>query len=725
MKWTSTERLINFTKNYSFLLPKDFDYKFYIGYHPDLQQAEIDTEQKAKEHYLLFGINENRPYKKINIEKHPYIKDPKPEFWKDSKNLLYFSPNAPDYDKSSGGNRLLEILKILKQDLKYNVYFFCNGTSSPRYIEVLTELNINTYLPESIQQRYHDDTLKALIKQNIIFDYAIFSWHDIAHQYMNIVKKYYPQCKIIVDSVDVHWLRDSRGIANKKLKISNEILEYKKQIEKMVYNNADVIFAITEDDKKEIQKEIGYYHNIKILSNIHDKKKITLGKDIFFIGNYDHGPNVDAALQSISIYKNFQATSTYKKLQYKPKLYIAGPNYDINIQVAAQHPNITLLGHVESLSDLYSKCCLLLAPLSWGAGIKGKICDSGMCGVPVLTSDIGNEGINFKHQENALIANTDKEFVESLEYFFSLSEKQKTKLGLATQNHLYKIVPVSAAKNILKHTLESKHIVISIVAYSQTEKLAKCLDSILSKTKYNNYSIVISDNSPNNQIKNYIQNYLAKYKNKIRYIKNKNNLYFIEANNNIINDQLYNTSDIVLLNDDIEIVSEYWLNYLYSSAYSADYIAAVGGKTIYPNGLLCEAGAELYNDGSGKNIGRGQNPNESMYNRPRYVGYCSGCLLYMKRDAIKKIGALDTSLEKMYYEDSEWQYRAHINGLKTLYDPRCEAIHNEGSSSGTDIDRGAKKYQEINRIKFLNNMKQLNVLDIEIYNHIVENETNE
>lgn len=251
------------------------------------------------------------------------------------------------------------------------------------------------------------------------------------------------------------------------------------------------------------------------------------------------------------------------------------------------------------------------------------------------------------------------------------------------------------------------------MAYNQTEKLAKCLESILSKTKYDNYSIVISDNSPNNKIKNYIKSYLTKYKDKIRYIKNKKNLYFIEANNNILKDPLYSDSDVVLLNDDIEILSEYWLNYLYSSAYSSDYIACVGGKSIYPNGLLAEAGSELYNDGSGSNIGQGQDPNKNEYNIPKYVGYCSGCLLYMRRDAIKKIGVLDSSLEKMYYEDSEWQYRAHINGLKTIYEPRCEAIHDEGSSSGNDITKGTKKYQEINKRLFLKKFKNL---DIEQFN---------
>jgi len=712
MKWTTSPQLVKLVETYSFLIPKDFDYQFYIEYHPDLQQAAIDNEQKAKEHYLLFGIKENRPYKKIKINQDLKIQEHKPEFWSDSKNLLYFSPHAPDYDKSSGGNRLLEILKILKNDLEYNVYFLCNGTSDSKYLDIVRSINIPCFLPD--KKNYHIATLAELKKQKLIFDYAIFSWYDMAVQYVDIVKEYYPKCKIIVDSVDVHWLRESRGAKDQRIKTSEEILNYKKELEKKIYSEADVVFAVTENDKREIQKEIGYHNNIKILSNIHHKKKVTLGNDIFFIGNYNHGPNVDAVLRCVELYKKFQKTNAYKKLRRKPKLYLAGPGTDKDIESASQYKNIELLGHVDSLKDLYSKCCLLLSPLNWGAGIKGKICDAGMCGVPILTSDIGNEGINFKDKGNSLIANTDEEFIESMEYFFSLSQKEKQQLGLAAQNHLDKIVSVEAAKKVLAHTLKSKHVIISIVAYSQTEKLAKCLESIISKTKYDNYSIVISDNSPNDKIKNYIKSYLTKYKNKIRYIKNKKNLYFIEANNNILKDPLYKDSDVVLLNDDVEILSEYWLNYLYSSAYSSDYIACVGGKSIYPNGLLAEAGSELYNNGSGRNIGRGHDPNKREYNLPRYVGYCSGCLLYMRRDAINKIGVLDSSLEKMYYEDSEWQYRAHINGLKTLYEPRCEIIHDEGSSSGNDTSKGAKKYQEINKKLFLKKFKHTN---IEEYNY--------
>lgn len=704
----------NISDSINKILPKNFDWKFYINYHNDLKISGIKSKQEAICHYLSHGCDEKRIFSPI--QNNSLASSSGPEFWNSNNNILYFSPHAPDYDESSGGNRLLEILKILQKELKYNVWFMCNAYKNEKHIKVLKDMGIRTFVTNTSKKEYLDKYLIQAKEQNIVFDNVIFSWYDIATQYMDIVKSIYPDIKIIVDSVDVHWVREQRGRDINEVKISKKILDQKKEIEKNVYSKANVVFAITENDKHQIQKEIGYQHNIKILSNIHDTKNTTLGSNIFFIGNYDHQPNTSAVLNCIKIYKSFQKTQVYKKLLKKPKLYIVGSNLPISIyKKIKSNKNIVYTGQISNINTIYKQSCLLLSPLSWGAGIKGKICDSGMSGLPILTSDIGNEGINFINKKNALIANSNREFVKQLTYFFNLNKKQQRELGKAGQKHLNDIVSKKAAINILKHSLKDKHVIISIVTYNQPVKLKKCIDSILSKTKYSNYTIVVTDNSSNLKNQKIIKSYQTKT-NKIKYIKNNTNKYFIEPNNKIINDPKNASSDIVLINDDIEILDEYWLNYLYSSAYSADYIAAAGGKTIYPNGTLAEAGAELYNDGFGRNKGRYEDPNNLKYNIPHYTGYCSGCLVYYRRDAIDKIGSLNTKLIRMYYDDSEWQYRSHIHGLKTIYDPRCIAIHDEGSSAGTDITKGSKKYQEINRLNFLQIMHESGVFDIERYN---------
>jgi GT2 family glycosyltransferase len=80
--------------------------------------------------------------------------------------------------------------------------------------------------------------------------------------------------------------------------------------------------------------------------------------------------------------------------------------------------------------------------------------------------------------------------------------------------------------------------------------------------------------------------------------------------------------------------------------------------------------------------------------------------MYMRRDVIKKIGALDDDFHPMYYEDAAWHYKAHKVGLKTIYTPWCVTVHKEGSTAGTDLSKGMKRYQEINRAKFLTKFSQ-------------------
>jgi GT2 family glycosyltransferase/glycosyltransferase involved in cell wall biosynthesis len=628
------------------------------------------------------------------------------------ENILYFSPHAPDYDKSSGGNRLLQILSILSIDLNYKIYFICNNNLDEKYTNKLEDIGITTFSlnNSNIETKEYIISLK---NSGINCNHAIFSWYDSAYQYSDIVKEIYPNIKTIVDSVDIHWLRESRGKKDSFINISEQYLINKKLNEIECYADADVVFAITKNEQKEINKMVGYHKNTKILSNIHESNQLKkLGNDIVFIGGFAHSPNISAAIQSIEIFKKFRKTKTYKL--YKPKLYIVGPDPHKKIKKAKGHcSDIVITGKIESLNDIHQKTKVSMSPLSWGAGIKGKICDASMHNIPILTSDIGNEGIDFINNEHAFIANDTKEFVDHLCNIYSMSEDKLYSIANNGKNHISKIVSKEAAINVLKYTLEAKKIIICIVTYNKPKMLENCINSIIEKTKYPNYEIVIIDNSDNNETTKYIKSLPISKSKYITYKKNKKNEYFGKPNNDVILDPLYKDCDIVLVNDDIGILSECWLTRLYSTAYSSYDIGAVGGKTIFPNGLLAEAGAELYNTGYGKNIGRNEDPNLEKYSIPKSVGYCSGCLLYLKRDVLNIIGHLDERFYPMYYEDTEWQYRAHLHGYKTIYEPKCIAIHAEGSSAGTDVTKGMKRYQEINRLKFIEKYKNL---DIEQYN---------
>ena len=81
----------------------------------------------------------------------------------------------------------------------------------------------------------------------------------------------------------------------------------------------------------------------------------------------------------------------------------------------------------------------------------------------------------------------------------------------------------------------------------------------------------------------------------------------------------------------------------------------------------------------------------------------------MRRDMIEQYGPLDIGFHPMYYEDVEWQYRLHRVGIRTVVSTRTHIIHREGSSAGNDSQSGMKRYQNLNKQKFLQRFQMENI----------------
>ncbi|MGA2912007.1 MAG: glycosyltransferase [Methanoregula sp.] len=244
---------------------------------------------------------------------------------------------------------------------------------------------------------------------------------------------------------------------------------------------------------------------------------------------------------------------------------------------------------------------------------------------------------------------------------------------------------------------EDTEISIIIPVHNKIQYTLNCLKSISFNTT-GSFEVVVIDDASNDETESQLKNI-----ENIKLIRNTANLGFVESCNKGAKSS--KGKYLLFLNNDT-IVAEEWLPPLLDII-KKENVGAVGSKLIYPDGRLQEAGGIIWNDASGYNYGKGDNPNNSQYNYIRDVDYCSGAALIIKKEIFAKLGGFDTRFKPGYYEDTDLCFSIRNLGYRVLYQPRSIVIHYEGISNGTDISTGIKKYQEINRIKFFEKWKKI------------------
>ncbi|GLQ48007.1 glycosyl transferase family protein [Dyella lipolytica] len=242
-------------------------------------------------------------------------------------------------------------------------------------------------------------------------------------------------------------------------------------------------------------------------------------------------------------------------------------------------------------------------------------------------------------------------------------------------------------------TSETPRISVIIPAYGKLAWTLACLRSIGRHGASLPFEvIVVDDASPDNSASTLSQ------VDGLRLLRNESNVGYIGSCN--AGAAAARAPYLLFLNNDTQVTPR-WLDALLEAYLEEPNCGIVGSQLIYPDGRLQEAGALVYSNAEAWNAGRFEKRDDPRYLYRRDVDYVSGAALLIEKSLFISIGGFDTRYTPAYCEDMDLAFAARASGRRVIYEPTSIVVHCEGITSGTDILKGVKRYQSINREKFI------------------------
>ena len=255
---------------------------------------------------------------------------------------------------------------------------------------------------------------------------------------------------------------------------------------------------------------------------------------------------------------------------------------------------------------------------------------------------------------------------------------------------------LSETENPAPETIETS---IVIPVFNKADYTFQCLRSLFREIDLSKNEIIVVDNASIDAT----GRMLELLKNKVRVVRNETNQGFVDACNQ--GAAAARGKFLVFLNNDT-IVQPGWLNALTETIEADNTSGAVGSMLIYPNNRVQESGGIVWRDANAHNYGNGWHPADARLNFLREVDYCSGASLLVRREFFQQLGGFDRRFAPAYYEDTDLCMSVRAAGLKVVYQPLSKVFHYEGATAGKSTASGFKRFQDINRGKFLEKWRE-------------------
>jgi len=309
-------------------------------------------------------------------------------------------------DQDSGSVRMQSLLEVLTELRCKTTFVADNLDYREPYVGQLQQQGI-----EVLFHPFVGSIAELLATRGHEFDVIIVSRHYIAAKHIDTVRQFAPQALLVFDTVDLHFLREERLAELEGNALGRAAARAKRDEELAMIRKADVTLVVSTVEQK-LLHELLPESRVMILSNIHEPvdggKPFAEREGLVFIGGFQHPPNSDAVLwyaQEILPLVRAQLPGV--------KTYIVGSKVPATIRALACD-DLIVTGYVPDVTPYLNGCRVSIAPLRYGAGVKGKVNSAMSHGLPVVATSTSVEGMHLKNEEDVLVADDPVAFADAI-----------------------------------------------------------------------------------------------------------------------------------------------------------------------------------------------------------------------------------------------------------------------------------------------------------------------
>jgi len=265
---------------------------------------------------------------------------------------------------------------------------------------------------EAWWQPWRDSLPRWLRRHGPRFDAIVVSRHYVLSPLLPLLRRHAPRAQLVFDTVDLHFLREEREAGHAGDAAAAAGARRTREAELALVDAADSTWVVSQDERERLL-ELRPEARVEVVSNIHSLVRDTPGfdarRDLVFVGGFRHLPNVDAV--------QWLAREILPRLRARQPelvLHVVGGAVPAQVQALAGTPGLRLHGQLDALEPLLDACRVSVAPLRYGAGVKGKVNQAMARGLPVVATRCAAEGMHLVEGEDVLLADDADGFADAV-----------------------------------------------------------------------------------------------------------------------------------------------------------------------------------------------------------------------------------------------------------------------------------------------------------------------